>query len=394
MSSIIENTTWDFVIIGAGPSGSAAAINLASKGKSVLLIDKSSFPRDKVCGCCLNEKSLRLLDSLGVLNKVMEQVSSKLENLSLTIANKNFNIPLSGNGLAVSRILLDELLITQAIKNGTTFLPSTKVKINTQLANTEFRSIKIEGGNNLEIKSRFIILATGLSNPKIFIDPEEQKQFKTYISKNSHIGVGAKVDCDSINIKNNEIKMYVNKEGYVGITRLEDGNIDLAGAISAHKDESLKGQVLIKDTISKILPNNIFKNKNDFQNIVWQGTPLLTRESKLNISKVFLIGDANRYVEPFTGQGISWALESGVMISEYLENTLTSSSINQKNWKRVLKKTQGNEMLKCNIIKHSLRYPKTTSKILSYVLKIPNSTHYLTTLFGHGMATNKDMKIP
>jgi len=51
-------TTWDIAIIGAGPAGSSAARGLASAGLTTLLIDKSHFPRWKVCGCCLNAAAL------------------------------------------------------------------------------------------------------------------------------------------------------------------------------------------------------------------------------------------------------------------------------------------------------------------------------------------------
>jgi len=63
---------WDCVVIGAGPSGCAFAISAVSAGVSVLLIDKSNFPRDKVCGCCLNERSVYFLNKLGVLNRLYE----------------------------------------------------------------------------------------------------------------------------------------------------------------------------------------------------------------------------------------------------------------------------------------------------------------------------------
>ena len=56
---------WDIAIIGAGPAGSSAAIALAARGRSILLIDKSPFPRSKVCGCCINAAALASLSDLG-----------------------------------------------------------------------------------------------------------------------------------------------------------------------------------------------------------------------------------------------------------------------------------------------------------------------------------------
>jgi geranylgeranyl reductase family protein len=56
----------DVVVVGAGPSGCAAAIELARAGRDVVLIDKARFPRDKCCGDGLTTGALRLLEHLGV----------------------------------------------------------------------------------------------------------------------------------------------------------------------------------------------------------------------------------------------------------------------------------------------------------------------------------------
>ena len=58
----VSDTTWDVVVVGAGPAGSMAALEIARRGRSVLLVDKASFPRYKVCGCCLNARALSLLE--------------------------------------------------------------------------------------------------------------------------------------------------------------------------------------------------------------------------------------------------------------------------------------------------------------------------------------------
>lgn len=58
--------TWDAVVVGAGPAGSVTARELARRGRRVLLVDKATFPRAKVCGCCLNRASLAALDAVGL----------------------------------------------------------------------------------------------------------------------------------------------------------------------------------------------------------------------------------------------------------------------------------------------------------------------------------------
>jgi len=56
---------WDVVVVGAGPSGSAAATVVATRGLRVLLLDRENLPRPKVCGCCLSPLALSELDLLS-----------------------------------------------------------------------------------------------------------------------------------------------------------------------------------------------------------------------------------------------------------------------------------------------------------------------------------------
>src|SRR5262249_19506522 len=61
---------WDAAIVGAGPAGAVAASTLARSGWSVLLVDRASFPRGKVCGCCLGGAALDALEQAGVFGQV------------------------------------------------------------------------------------------------------------------------------------------------------------------------------------------------------------------------------------------------------------------------------------------------------------------------------------
>ena len=61
----LVGTNWDVVVIGAGPAGAFAAYRLARRGLSVLLVEKLMLPRYKVCGCCLSNASVQLLEELA-----------------------------------------------------------------------------------------------------------------------------------------------------------------------------------------------------------------------------------------------------------------------------------------------------------------------------------------
>ena len=65
------STLYDVIVVGAGPGGSSAATFLARQGITTLLLDKSSFPRDKVCGDGLTPQAVYWLDRLGCADEVL-----------------------------------------------------------------------------------------------------------------------------------------------------------------------------------------------------------------------------------------------------------------------------------------------------------------------------------
>ncbi|MFG0318328.1 MAG: NAD(P)/FAD-dependent oxidoreductase, partial [Planctomycetota bacterium JB042] len=102
----------DVVVIGAGPAGGAAAIGLADRGRRVALVDRERFPRDKVCGGCLNPRAIRSLAALGVVPSGVP-----LRWLVLHAGGRTARVPLEG-GLAVSRRSLDAALVDAARARG------------------------------------------------------------------------------------------------------------------------------------------------------------------------------------------------------------------------------------------------------------------------------------
>ena len=62
--------TWDAIVIGAGPAGALAAHQLAVAGVSVLLVERKSFPRYKVCGACVNQRAIKTLQRSGLADAI------------------------------------------------------------------------------------------------------------------------------------------------------------------------------------------------------------------------------------------------------------------------------------------------------------------------------------
>src|SRR4029453_16380288 len=112
----------DGLIAGGGPAGSIAALVLARAGARVLVVDRETFPRDKLCGDTLNPGAIRLLASLGLTGGPLETAKPPA-GMIVTGGRKSVEARYPGQqaGLALTRTDLDAWLLDQAIAAGARF---------------------------------------------------------------------------------------------------------------------------------------------------------------------------------------------------------------------------------------------------------------------------------
>src|SRR5579871_6502304 len=113
---------WDVAIVGAGPAGSVAARELARQGARVLLVDRSEFPRAKVCGGCLSQRGLSVLTRAGLGELPHRLGAIPLEEVHLYAGGRRAIVVWSA-GIALSREAMDAELVRAAIEEGGHFLP-------------------------------------------------------------------------------------------------------------------------------------------------------------------------------------------------------------------------------------------------------------------------------
>ncbi|OFW25986.1 MAG: hypothetical protein A3H97_11145 [Acidobacteria bacterium RIFCSPLOWO2_02_FULL_65_29] len=120
----------DVLVVGAGPAGSVAATVLARAGAKVRLVDRVSFPRDKLCGDTLNAGTLAILARLRLASPV-ELRSRPLDGMMVTgeggVAVEG-RYPNGLHAIAISRRVMDEILLQEAIHAGVTFEPGITVQ--------------------------------------------------------------------------------------------------------------------------------------------------------------------------------------------------------------------------------------------------------------------------
>ena len=90
------NNSYDIIIIGAGPAGTTAALYANQLGLKTIIVDKSTFPRDKICGDALSGKSIRYIKELGFLDEISKLNGSSIKRIIFGSPNhKEFTINLN-----------------------------------------------------------------------------------------------------------------------------------------------------------------------------------------------------------------------------------------------------------------------------------------------------------
>ncbi|MES2859583.1 MAG: NAD(P)/FAD-dependent oxidoreductase [Pseudomonadota bacterium] len=163
----------DAVIIGAGPAGSTAAMRLAAAGWSVAVVEKSTFPRRKVCGECIAASNLPLLDTLGVGAEFDRLAGPGLRRMGLFVGTRRILAPLPPLvhpvhhwGRALGREHLDSMLLARARELGVQVWQPWSVKRQDRDGDGHVCTLsRAGGGDNVELRAPVVIDAHGSWEP-------------------------------------------------------------------------------------------------------------------------------------------------------------------------------------------------------------------------------------
>ncbi|MFN9371469.1 MAG: NAD(P)/FAD-dependent oxidoreductase [Planctomycetaceae bacterium] len=320
----LSGVTWDAVVIGAGLAGSLTALLASRAGARVLLVEKKALPRDKVCGGCLNTAALRVFERAGLLPGLAALGGIWLERYELFAGGPPLRTPLPG-GVSVSRSRLDAWLVTQARLAGVHCLDQVQAQV-MDLPDPQSPTRVVElsrTGQPLEqIKARLVVVADGLAHASL----QKQPGFVDRVSPWSHVGLAARAALPSpaTSPERGTIAMAVGTGGYVGLARDESGDVHLAAAVDPRFLRSAGGPAAC---VAAILEQAGHPLEGACAGLSWLGTgPLTHHLYPAAAHRLFVVGDALRYVEPFTGEGMAWALQDAERLAPLLLRALAGWS--------------------------------------------------------------------
>lgn len=302
----VARREWDVLVAGAGPAGALAARQLARKGAAVLLLDKAAFPRWKVCGCCLNGLALSTLEAAGLGDLPERLHAQSLRRFHLATHAGHASVPLP-IGVSLSREALDAALIDEAVRAGAVFLPRTSATVRDET--NGLRAVTLTRRSEAAVvRARVVLVADGLAGQAL----KDLPGFEVVLRPGSRLGAATVLQADLPFYQPGTIYMACGRGGYVGLVRLEDGRLDLAAALDRAQSRLRGGPAHL---VAQILDETGLPLPEGLPAATWRGTPALTRQRKrISDKRLFVLGDSAGYVEPFTGEGMAWAMLSATLV--------------------------------------------------------------------------------
>ena len=364
-------TACDAVVIGAGPAGGLAALSLARAGHRVLLIEKRAWPRPKVCGCCLNAAALVTLHRAGLGDPIAALRPPAVTQLHLQARGRTARVPLPP-GVSLSRPALDGLLVDAACAAGATFRPRSTARVGPTLGPDATRTVVVDGR---PVRARTVVVADGLGGTAL----RDLPAFAVTARPNARVGVGVHLPADhpvGDRLPEHGVLMLCGRRGYLGLVRLEDGTLDAAAAADRPALREAGGPAALVRALALDagLPPTAWPAARD-GDAGWRVTPALTRARRTVAAPgLFVVGDAAGYVEPFTGEGMAWALAGGAAVAALADEALagrrTPAAV-AADWPVVLRRTVARRQRGCRLVAGLLRRPRLTRAVIAAVSRVP-----------------------
>lgn len=332
----MEHLRYDIVIVGAGPAGASCAIQLAKTGLQVAVMDKASFPRDKICGDALS------VDVVNQLHKISPKLASDFEQLSHKVpsygvriyapSGEPLDIPFIHKqenkcGYLCQREVFDHLLVTH-------MLASENVSF---FQNQTVTSVEVSPEKVVVVSEDYSITAS------VVIGADgAQSVVSRFLSGNSidrrYYSAGLRVYYENVSsfTEGNHIELLFFKDtlpGYFWIFPLPDNRANVG--IGILSSAVAKKKINLRKSLEELIVTHPvlkdrFRNAKPLEASKGFGLPLGGKKRKISGDRFLLLGDAAGLIDPFSGEGIGNAIRSGRVAAAHLINAFEHSDFSSE----------------------------------------------------------------
>ncbi|MQS06635.1 geranylgeranyl reductase family protein [Streptomyces alkaliphilus] len=359
---VTTTETADVIVVGAGPGGSAAAYHLARSGLDVLLLEKTAFPREKVCGDGLTPRATKQLVAMGI---DISEEAGWLRNRGLRIIGGGHRLQLDwpelagypDYGLVRRRDDFDEQLARQAVKAGARLYERCNVTGPVMEARTGTRIIGVtarlgEEKREVEYRAPVVIAADGNSSRlslAMGLHRDDRRPMgvavRTYFESPRHEDDYLESWLELWDRRGDEPRLL---PGYGWIFGMGDGtsNVGLGILNSSKAFGELDWRQVLKAWCASMPEEWGYTPDNMTGPIRGAALPMAFNRKPHYTRGLLLVGDSGGLVNPFNGEGIAYAMESGQIAAEVIvqamaRRTPAQREVALRRYATVLQETYG-----------------------------------------------------
>ena len=333
----------DVIVVGAGPSGSTTAYYLANAGLDVLLLEKSHFPREKVCGDGLTPRAVKALVAMGV---PISADDGWLPNKGLRVVGAGMRLELPwpdltsypGYGLVRTRLDFDQRLAQRASRAGAKLIEGVNVTgpvIDERTGRITGVTARPAGGKRADssdagaertYRGRLVIAADGNSS-RLSVSMGLRKR------DDRPIGVAVRAYYTSPRHEDDYLESWLDLwdgdrqlPGYGWIFGMGDGtsNVGLGLLNTSAAFGNTDYHALLHRWLAGMPPEWGFTEDNRVGPVRGAALPMAFNRTPHYTRGLVLVGDAAGMVNPFNGEGIAYAMESGELAARIITQALAA----------------------------------------------------------------------
>jgi|CXWL01.1.fsa_nt_gi flavin-dependent dehydrogenase len=389
----------DVLVIGGGPAGSTAAFQLASAGVEVTLIDRATFPREKVCGESLSPGALARLRAIGMWNPgdleggdpPAEAPSSQVVRgmrirspHGLTFSGR-YRPGRGSEGLAIRRTILDQELLASARRRGVLVREGVEaVSAEPTASGGAMVITRSTGGLATHgIEARRVVIADGrrsfIARQMGFLEPP--------VGAGTDSGkrrFAVRAHCDRVSDLSDLAEMQVGNGGYCGIAPLSKTSANVCYVLFRNRMD-MKPRTIAADFKRHLAGFPEVAGRLASAEIgepIRVIGPLRLVSRRQSRGPFIACGDTGGFLDPFTGEGIAHAIASGVLGARAICDSLAGEAEAFRDYEarlRALRRYKGSAAL---LLYGLVSRPALANSAASLFARIPRLGDAVVRLFG------------
>lgn len=360
---------FDAIIIGGGPAGALTAMLLARQAWRVALIEKRTRSQAKTCGHCLDTRANGPLQRAGLLDEIRTMAEQTTGSAVVYLPDTTpllWSMSREGEyaSLVIARGKLDPFMIDRAAEAGVMVIQPASAQV---LETTAGKVIVM--ANDQTLTSTLLIGADGL-----------RSRVAVAAGLSSGASIGKKygfsftlADARAVPLDRGTIHMFVRPDGYIGAVHHSDKAMHIAALVQGDRRISPSAFLC---SMRETFPQLKAIDSPAPSHIVACG-PMPARAMSVANECAALVGDAAGYVEPFTGEGMTWAIQSAELLSRTLSDAAPGhwDSTFARNYCRAWSRAVAQRQRFCRSMAWALQRPRLMRSLVLLANLQPQLAH-------------------